>query len=413
MVSLYTVEFCLYFNDIGKELIRMDQNNASSNTKQIITFVDVVKMFRGKLKFFIIAAIIAALIGSIVGGAVCLLSSSYGGTVNFYLTTKDGSQVLLPLLNSDSFAEKLLLEANGLPRKEECNAQDYDAALAALKAYNEARETKKELVKYSNVLKSEITVIENRYNDLLTQYETALKELEMYLSAQDEIAKGENYASSLAKYEAILDSARIALDTYQNETYLPAKAELVELEDEIVKARRSVTDTRDAAHEALEKLLVPWRAQEDVRAQIAQINRSVSYRYERIVDGAAENTVSASEANQNAAFLVVTVNVDDDEETASFIMQRLKERIPNFVEDNIERLTGVNEPKCTLISTFAETSRLGDSSLIESCIIYACVFAIIAIVVPGFFIVIKGILPPDVFEKTEKKKKNNKNPEQA
>ena len=41
-------------------------------------------------------------------------NTTYGNSVNFYLSRKDPQQVLLPILQSESFAEKLLLDEYGV-----------------------------------------------------------------------------------------------------------------------------------------------------------------------------------------------------------------------------------------------------------------------------------------------------------
>ena len=391
-------------NKFSKGINRMDQNNTAT-TQSPITFAAIVKMFRGKAKTLIISALIAVVIGGALGAFLTVSETSYGSTVNFYLTTKDGTQALLPLLNSDSFAEKLLLDENGLPPKTECDPEDYDAALKAINEYNDAVEVKRALAKQTSVLAAEYTVKETTYNALLDEYENRYNELYMYLSAQDEIAKGENHAATIQYYEKKLEEARDALEAFTPE-YLDKKTEKASNADALVKAKNDVIDKRYLAQEAAEKVLASWRQKNDVKNLVHIINDSVSYEYAKLVEGVSAGTVAESEGNQNAAFLVITVNVPKDRETAEMIVEKLKERVPYFVEDNIERLTGVNDPKCTLISTFGDVVKIGGSGLIKAVITYALIAAVLVVVVAAFIIVVKGVLPPDVFEKKEKNKKN-------
>ena len=146
----------------------------------------------------------------------------------------------------------------------------------------------------------------------------------------------------------------------------------------------------------------------DVKKLVTTISDSVSYEYAKLVEDVSAGTVAESEDNQNAAFLVITIDVKKDKETAQMIVEKLKARIPYFVEDNIERLTGANEPHCTLISTFGEISKTGGIGIIKTTVIYAAVVAILVLAVACFTVVVKGLLPPDIFEKQEKKSKNNK-----
>ena len=64
------------------------------------------------------------------------------------------------------------------------------------------------------------------------------------------------------------------------------------------------------------------------------IMRSVSFKYAKVVD---QSSVETAE-NQNAAFLIITVSVDGDEETADLIIDRIKAVTPDFVEKSLEKM---------------------------------------------------------------------------
>lgn len=382
----------------------MDQNNTSTATPEI-TFPDILRMFRGKLKIFIIMTVVALIVGAVIGGSVSFMFASYGEEVSFYLTTTDGTKALLPLLHSDSFAEKLLLDENGLPPKSECNEADYEAALAAVRTYQEARVAKRELSKKIGLYSTEFAIIANEHSRLVSNYDKLFNELKIYLSAQDEIAKGENHAETIAKYEAMLDEASSALEKYTKETYDPAKAINYQYDNELATARRTLLDTRLAATEAVEKVLAPWRESKEVKDLIKTITQSVTYEYAKIVDENDPNSGLTSEANQNAAFLVVSINTDNDKEMTEFIVEKIKDRVPEYVVENIERLTGANEPQCTLISTFSQTKRTDDYGLIKTALTGAVICAVVVVAVGCTIVIVKNILPPDLLEKKEKKDK--------
>lgn len=384
----------------------MDYNNNAHGSSQI-TFGEVLGMFRGKLKMVLLITLVVAIIGGALGAFFNLSTKTYEATIKFYLTTQDGSQALLPLLSSDSFAEKLILEENGLPKREDCNPEDYDAALAAITAYNNAVDTKREAVKQSIINSSAFTVIESKYNSALDEYNRRFEELSIYLGAQDKVASSENYEETIALYENRLEEARTALYAVKKD-YDEAKNKKTESLDAIVIAKEAVKETRYNAQEAAEKVLAPWREKEDVKDLIDTITASVTYEYAKYIDDKeAEKTLADTAQNQNAAFLIINVSLDDDKETAEFIVERLKSRLPAFVEDNIERLTDVNEARCTLISTFEDVAEAEPQSLVKTIIKYAVLPAILSFVVICVVIIFKGCLPAEATEKKTKKVKKD------
>lgn len=382
----------------------MDQNTQPKSTDQV-SVVDVIKMFRGKLKLLVCLALVGVIIGGALGVLVSETSASYGATVNFYLTTQDGTKALLPLLQSEAFAEKLLLDENGLPPKAECNAADYDAALAAVKAHNEARALKRDLARKLSLIPYELAPIEEKFNSLTLEYTRVFNLLTTYKSAPiEQIADDKNHAEQVAKYEALLAKVEAERNEYKTNVYDVKIAEKLELEQNMAIAKRLVTDTRREEEIALEKVLSPWREKDSVREMVALIQDSVSYEYAKIIDDVATNT----EENQNSAFLIINVDVNENEANAEYVIDRLKARTPAFVEKNIERLTGANEPQCTLISTFVETHRTDDNGLVMSAVVYGVIGAIVLVAFASIVIIVKGVLPDDIFAKKEKKPKKAK-----
>ncbi len=385
----------------------MDQNN-QANYNDDLTFADIIRMFKGKLKLIICITLIGALLGAGVGVFTSFSNEMYGGNITFYLVPGEDTQSLLQILKSDSFAEKLLLDENGLPPKAECNAADYDAALAAVQSERAARAEKakiyKELTHYPYILapiETEMKSLEDKYDDIFNLLQT-------YESAQDQVASQPEHLAMIAEYEKQLDAAAKARDSYKAEKYDPAVAKNQEINEAYFLSIRALDDARKSSDELVEKVVAPWRNNEENKALVNLIRQSVTYNYAKIVD--SENSVDSKE-NQNIAFLEISVSVAGDEELASRIVDLIKSRTPDFVEKNIERLTGNIEPQCTLISTFVTSDDISESSLTKDIVIYAVVFAVVAAVMTCAVIIVKGLLPADLFEKKEKKDKIEKKTE--
>ncbi len=384
----------------------MDQNNKTGNT-DTLSFVDIVRMFKGKLKLLICVALIGAVIGALAGVLITRNSYVYGGEITFYLVPGDDSQALLPLLRSESFAEKLLLEDNGLPPKAECNTNDYQAALDALKVLEEARELNRELYRKHTVMPLTVAVVEDEYKNYADEYSRIYNLLNIYKSAQsDIIADQPSHLAKIEEYELLLAQAAVKRDAYEKETYNPVMAEKLKIDEEYAISKEALKDAIKDADVKVEKVLAEWREDEEVKAMVSAIQSSVTYGYARISDG---EKATDSKDNQNSAFLIVSVNVNGDEETANLIMDKLKTRTPGFVESNIDRIADVTEARCTLLSTHATAEDISEKSITENIIFWTPVSAIAALLLAAAIVVVKGLLPMDLTEKKENKKNRTDN----
>jgi len=380
----------------------MNQNKIDSHQEEV-SFVDVLRMLCGKTKTVVCITLILAIIGAVAGFVFTELTSVYGAEITFYLTPKENSQVLLPILQSEAFAEKLLLDENGLPPIEDCDSADYAAALAAVTAEKEAREEKLRLSKAIIAYPYELAIIEAEYNNLNNERVRIHDLLKMYKSAQDEIAKQPDHLAKIAEYEQRLAEVEQAWRTYKTEKYDPAVSKKLQLEEEYYLAKRTLKDARETADELVEKVLSKWRENEDVRNLVSVIQRSVTYEYTKILDN---TTANQKVENQNTSFLVITVAVERDSEMAETIVQMIKERTPSFVEKEIERITGEAEAECTLTSTFVEAKDTGDSSLIQNLIIFGVIGAVLGAAFACVGIVVTNLLPEDL--RPQKNDKKNK-----
>ena len=390
----------------------MDQNTPNNSTKPL-TLLDVIRMFKAKTLIIIICvALVAALLGGVFEALLFYTNLSYGTEITFYLTTKDGTHALLPLLNSDSFAEKLLLDENGLPDKADCNEADYNAALEAVASYNDALKVKHECAKAAETLPALVAEKKSVYDSDLAEYTRIYNLLNAYLNAYKsatlgDVTEGIESTESLsdllvmiAKYEVELDKAA--------DTVAKSKAAYNEINKQklandvaLSVAKKEVDRTRSEAEETLEKVLAPWRESKEVKEKISLIRESISFEYAKLNEN-VENGTSVD--NENAAFLVITVNVEKDKNMANFIVDRIILRAPDYVEKNIERLTDATDPQCTLISTFADTEENTEPELLRGIILFGAVFGGVTFAGSCVAVVFYNWLPDDM----KRKKKASK-----
>lgn len=178
----------------------MDEKNNGTE----LSFSDIIKMFKGKGRILICITLLFAIIGA---GFTIIRSTTagyYGDTVEFYVSKTDKAENLMPFLRSESFAEKLFLDSNGLPPEELCDPNDRAAAMDAINAYNAKRAEIKELSRslehfLYNVRLEDGTVttwleLSNEYTKLKDNCTNVLDLLTLYKSANaDAVAQDPNH----------------------------------------------------------------------------------------------------------------------------------------------------------------------------------------------------------------------------
>ncbi len=367
-------------------------------TKQngALTFTDILRMFRGKVILVICITLAFAIL---CGGFVAvdsLLNVNYGTEIKFHLSHADSSHEILTLLDSEAFAEKLLLDENGLPPKSECDAEDYEAALAAIKAYNNAREAKYEASKVRDLMPLTLAVAEGIYGNLQKNYEEIYNILTVYKLVQsDQIANMEEHKAKILEYEEKLAEISAEKADYEKNHYLPALREKLEADEAYEKSAALVNETRKTANELTEKVVGPWRKASGAVNDIKGLISSLEFRF--------ESASNSTKENESTLFLIVSVSGLSDKDTADKLINSLKARTPEFVEENFERITGDVDVNCSLISTTSEAHEIGRASIIKNAAISAAVGAIAGFVVICAIIICKELFAP-IFAKTEKQK---------
>ena len=379
----------------------MDQNSS------VITFADIVSMFKGKGKAFLCCILIAAILCSAAGFVFSLLTAQYGGSVTLNVTVTDASRSLITLLSSDRFAERLLLDENGLPPKEYCNAEDYKAAVEAAEAYNKAREVNKELYREQQMFEYDFAIIEERYTTLTEEYDRLEKIIEVYKSVWSEsVANDPGHAEATQRYQDLLDAISEERNRYRDEIRAPEVAKKLELNKKMAVARQTLKDAREAYDDASAKVISQWRQDPDVKKLVTSMSNAITCEYMQFFDDieipAGENIDPAS--LENTRFIVLNIKTSEGQELAEDILQRIFNVAPDYVEENLERLSGATEPQCSVISTLANATEQGESSAVKTTAIFALVGIVAAAAIFVIVIIIKSLLNANA----EAEKKNKK-----
>ena len=152
------------------------------NSKASVTLVDLVRLFKKKFVLLVVVALLAAIVGGALGAFLNVRATTYMAEIEISVFPTDGSNGLLYLLRSGRFAEQMLLQENGLPPKDQCNAADYEAAEKALAELAAARAQRVE--KYEEASRHYVTDVEYVYKALTEEYNSVLTLLKMYKEAQ-------------------------------------------------------------------------------------------------------------------------------------------------------------------------------------------------------------------------------------
>ncbi|MBQ2385118.1 MAG: hypothetical protein II292_02825, partial [Clostridia bacterium] len=232
-----------------------------------LDLIDILKILFSKAKLLICIALLAAIVGGVFGGALTLLGKrDYGTQVEFYITPNSTDTNILHLLASERFAEKLLLNENGLP--ENRSGEDYDAALAAklesdaaIKALNEAKKLSKEAPRA-------LAIAQKNYEEKQKAYEDIYNLLSVYKSAtSDKIAEDPEHVQKMKQYEADLETAKIEKKQAE-EAYYAASQDALEATHNFEAAKEAAASAKKVADELAEEILEQWRESEKNKKKI-------------------------------------------------------------------------------------------------------------------------------------------------
>ncbi len=360
----------------------MEENKMNENKVRLYVS-DLIKLFFKKLKVMIIAAVIFGILGGCLGVFLAVKNAQYTGTLDIYVSHLDDTDVLLNDLRSGRFAEKLLLEKNGLPPKAECNSKDYNAALDALSAYAKAREDR--LLKDIELSEFHMIDIENTYKRLEAEYKEAFDLLVVYKTADGEAVNNEEHLKMTAICEQNLLSIQEKKDAYYKEHYVPAQEAKVKLQSELAVLKDKVNSARREADEAVEKVLEAWRKTPGVANKVKKIMASTEYNYYEAE--AAKGAAAATDAKSVAKkYIRVSIAVPaNDQEFAKMLLENHKTRLCDYVEEKIETISGEPKVECIITNPTASLAKTPNSYNVTEAIKYAAVAMIAAAVLVYIF----------------------------
>ena len=366
--------------------------NKNNETKTMICASDLVNLFASKFKVIVIIGLIVAILGGGWGVLFTSINAKYRAEINISVSPVDNSDRLLFDLRSGRFAETLLLEENGLPAEDKCDPKDYANALAAIKAFEEARELRWE--KYVEKSNHHVTDVENTYKRLLAEYEEAFNLLKMYKDADGEaFVNNAEHLAMIDRCEENLLKIQAKKQAYYDEYYVPATDKLIKLQAEYTELCDRVIEKRREAEAATEKVLAEWRKLPEVSWQINKIMESVTYEYFEsntpTLDETGNPLPTLDKRYINVVITVPTKNVD----FANKLVSAYKTHLCNYAEKQIEEIYDQADVECVIIDPVICLEETVDEDIyIAQAIKYAVVFGLAAAVLTYVLMLFKLLI---------------------
>lgn len=370
-----------------------------------ISLVDIVRLFIRKLKLILLVALCAGIVGASFGYFKTKGKYYYGtaSNVEFYVNPQkdENSDVeseysiygsygenvmdnMVKLLSSELFAEKLMLDKEGLPA---------DSVIETV------RTAKGEDV--ANALKKKVDDARTALHDIDTKakaFETATTAVTVAKEAMYEAkSTRDNYWAVLKKSNPDLGNEPTHLENPDNNSDITHSNEAIQAYDEAVKAYDTAVLGQKSANEAwtnakktsktlTEEALKQWRIDYPSYSQELRSNRScITYSYRSPSDG--------SDSNFARSFIYVKIYVSggDMENTrklANSLLDKIVEYVPMFIEDIMPIPGGYLSTNCQVISRTYSIQPYNQNVAKDTAIKYALLLIAVAVVVACVVIVI-------------------------
>ena len=348
-------------------------------TEDGLSLIDLIRVLLNKLKLLVLVILVGGFAGASFAVWRTIDINYYGTTVEFYVnpekpkgatgnlaSSTGGSQYgvygaygrhvmdnMVKLLSSESFAEQLLLEENGLPDRAVytgLNEDDYATAQESLAAAEQAWAD-------ADKLEAPRTAALEKLNEEWTK-------------------AGKSGTFNEASYYDLInkDSAPDAL--------VRAYQEAVAATDKRNDARALASTLQDKADSDAETVLAAWRESELYRTNLFKFKNAVTYSYL----GEMENIEDAN--NLARSFIYVKISVLNDKEFAQELLERVYRIVPVYVEKNMAVPSDYEGTNCQRI-TRSDTIKLTNPSYTTNqAIKYAFLAAVASGIIAAVLIII-------------------------
>lgn len=377
----------------------------NKQVEESTSLLDILKLLLSKIKILILVLII----GAIVGGGAAIISTIninyWGTTVEFYVNPEKksssestttgsiaaaGSQYgvygaygrhvmdnIVKLLNSEIFAEQLILNGEELPKKDVWVNPDSKTEVAlnlndkidkAMAEKTVAAEKQAD----ADVQHSIVTTLSTDYSQKMSELNLAWSKTSL-LPQSKTFDEGE-YLTYLKGQDAKLDAAYDAWKSSQ--TALTAAQKTAN------EAQKTANEAQKTADAAKQLALDAWRQTQKYKNTHALYKESVSYSY-------LQDDADFDDANNLArSFIYVKISVLDNKEFANTVLGRVKTQVPEYIKANMAIPDGYAGTNCQRITTKDYIDLTNPGYTRNEAIKYAILLALAATVIAAVVIII-------------------------
>lgn len=387
--------------------------NKNENQEFELSLASLFKIFKGKLKKLVIFGLVAAILGGAIGAlSVVLTKKSYGNTLTFYFPTPEKNEYknVLPLLESDNFAENVLIGTKEVEyttdsgktvkidildldytKEQEEDITEYEYTKLA------SYETIKKLKEILKELPSEISILELKLNKANSDYTLAKDSFDVYMNVN---ANDLAFKDTIAKLEIELAELAAAKRTAFDE-HNKALSRQKLAEQELLLAEKSYDQAIKKSNEIIGELRAEWLADKDNKKMLDTYKKSVTYSISH------EGSASIGKDGEGSSFVYVNVSVLDNEELANRIIENLPEEVSDTVTENATPLEIHSVIECNLVSS-ARAIELDKTSMVKTAAIFA-VIALLAVEIILFIAIVLSYFKKTVVDSSNENEKASEN----
>ena len=341
-------------------------------TQEEISLGDIFRILLRKIKVLVLALVIGAVVGAGFGVVRTYNVKYYGTTMQFYVTPKKDSasvtsdsqygvygaysslvmDAITKLLGSESFAEELMLDEDGIPLASVLptgeNREVIDEAIAEAQAPIAKAKEATEAADAARLATAEAQVA---YNSAKSDYDKLI---------------GSNMTTEIELAGAALTAATTALENAED---AQAAAELKE------------ETAWEDANEKLETVWTEWRKSTVYRNYVQTIVSSVSYSY--YDESEADNTTNLAKS-----FIYVSIDVLNNEGFANFLFERINVVLPEYVEAKMTVPSGYVGTNCQRITRLDEVARTNEGNMASTALKYGLILGAAALIVACVVVIV-------------------------
>lgn len=344
----------------------------------------IFKLLLKKIKLLLLVLLAGVVVGAGFGFLTNFNKKYYGTYVEFYVNpvpteehvesdsyfavngtyTRNVMDGLIRLLSSDSFAERLLMDEEGLPKfRDGDNKEAIDSKILAAKPLVAAESDAKDAVELAMDERLEAQTDYNKKYAKWSGYQNDIRIAEL---AGDP-------TNSIPGLVILMEEAKEARDIA--EQLLEDKKDAYEL------ANDNLEDAKKLAEEARKEVYALYRETSVYKTLIKAIRSSISYSYYKPEDEENLETVARS-------FIYVNIAVLNNEKLANDLYDQVLAVLPGYVSEAMPKPSGYAATACRQITRLDNVYQVNEGQTLSATIKYGLLLGFVALAIGCVVVVV-------------------------